>query len=235
MEEIEVGGGARRSIQRARRSSQRVRRVPSITAGLGAAPELSSYVNAALLPRPTPCYPSTRNRALPKCVKWVDISTQEESLEYARRFFHAAVERAKRHSPGSPLFALWADVARLYALAHTIADMGKGLLDVRQKLADADQKSATAMAIEKRGGIVPAPSPGPRRPDVPVTDSEPAPRPRAPYPLPPVEIEVARQAGIHPLSIAAAAVGAGLLAYWTTRRSPADNVEVDEEVEEEYF
>jgi len=108
-----------------------------------------------------------RHEALPRKtrdVKFAAIKTAADAREYARRFFHGAVDSAAK-AKDPAIVDRWALAAKQYVLAHDLAGQGGGLPDVKTGLTAADTNSATAIAAGKGKALLPATSWAP--PDVP--------------------------------------------------------------------
>jgi len=203
--EIHEGAAPARPISRRRRAGRGVRFGCSIgRCGALAAAEvdvpLDTYLDASHLPKATLCYPMLARKSLPRCVKWAEIATLDQAKQYARRFFHGAVRHGLRYPKGAPVRALWADAARLYVSAHADAELNVEIGAIVEMLAAADQKSATALALEKKS---------------------PPPPTSATAKAPPVLSTAGKKLGIGAGTVALA-TGAGLLAFWALRAGGDD-------------
>ena len=166
----------------------------------------ASFLTHAALPRKT------------RDVKFAAIKTADDARQYARRFFHGAVDSAaKLPKSAGDVRARWALAAKQYVLAHDLAGQGGSLRDVVAGLAAADLNSASAILARKVGDDGQRPPLGPATnwsppvvqdappaaPGSPVATSpaSPAPRPAPPSSGPPATIPAAPPAAPSPIAL----------------------------------
>jgi hypothetical protein len=95
--------------------------------------------------------------AATKRVKLEDVRTLADAQQYARRFFHGAVEHGNETS-NAGIKQRWAEAARIYVYAHRLAAdpfIDRALDAVLNDLRAADILSAQAIAAEKGGQLAP--------------------------------------------------------------------------------